>query len=191
MVLKLQEPQVRRWTLDEYYELAEQGYFHDQRVMLIDGEIIQMAAQGHQHVKSVHRTVAVMQRILGTKHWIRSQAPLSVGRWSDPEPDVLVTVHPESYYTDHPDTGLLAVEVSDTTLSWDRRKAGLYAAAGIEDYWILNLQKRELEVHRGPVVDRKAKYGHRYGKPRVLREGESIAPLARPGASVKVADLLA
>ena len=110
--------------------------------------------------------------------------PLNLGRDSDPEPDLAVVRGRIEDYSDHPTTALLIVEVSDTTLRLDRRKAGLYAAAGIAEYWIVNLNERQVEVHRSPQADGE------YAERRVISAGESLAPLGRSTLSIKVMDLL-
>jgi Uma2 family endonuclease len=86
---------------------------------------------------------------------------------------------------------VLIVEVSDTTLSYDRRRKGsLYARAGVADYWIVNLVHRRVEVYRAPVPDANRPYGHRYSSRADLTPPAAIAPLALPQAAVAVADLL-
>jgi Uma2 family endonuclease len=83
------------------------------------------------------------------------------------------------------------VEVAERSLAFDRRhKAGLYARAGIADYWIVNLIDEVVEVHRGPVTDAIAEFGWRYGNIQTLATGGSISPLCRPDVTVAVADLL-
>ena len=183
-------PGPRRWTRDEYYRLAQLGLFADQRVMLLDGEIFQMAAHGHLHVVTVIRVSDLLNRVFGTGFWVRSQAPLNVGRDSDPEPDVAVVRGAMSDYTDHPTSAVLVVEVSDAEPSVDRRKAGIYASGSVEDYWLLNLPRRRLEVYRGPVADDEAVYGFRYAERRDYGEVDAITPLALPNVQIRVADLL-
>ena len=91
----------------------------------------------------------------------------------------------------NPTTALLIVEVSETTLAFDRRhKASLYAAAGIADYWIVNLVQRQLEVYRSPVSDAAQLFGFGYSSRTILDAGDAVAPLAAPKANVAVADLL-
>jgi Uma2 family endonuclease len=82
------------------------------------------------------------------------------------------------------------VEISDTTVSSDRRKGGLYARAGIEDYWIVNLVARQLEVYRIPIADARRRYGHRYSSRIDLKPHATVIPLALPQAVIPVADLL-
>jgi Uma2 family endonuclease len=120
------------------------------------------------------------------------QGPLDLGPYSEPEPDVAVVPGPRARYaTQHPRTAVLVVEVSDTTLAYDRtHKASLYAAAGIEDYWIINLVDGQVEVRRDPVPDPIQPHGHTYATLTVLRPPASVAPLAAPGAGLAIADLL-
>ncbi|MGD0462006.1 MAG: Uma2 family endonuclease [Tepidisphaeraceae bacterium] len=184
--MTLAEPTTRRWTRDEYYRLADEGWFVGQRVQLFHGEIVQMPPQGHQHAKAMLRVSQFLQSAFGSGHWIRTQLPLNLLEDSEPEPDVAVTKEPAESYQDHPTTALLVVEISDSSLRLDRRKAGLYSSAEIPEYWIVNLSKRSLEVHRGPVADPKEEFGHRYFEFRELNEAETAAPLAKPDAQIQV-----
>ena len=83
------------------------------------------------------------------------------------------------------------MEVSDSTVTFDTgEKSSLYAAAGIADYWVIDVVNRRVVVHRGPTADAKQKYGHGYASVNVLLPGQSLAPLAAPGSPVEVLDLL-
>ena len=94
-------------------------------------------------------------------------------------------------YAEHPTSALSLVEVSETTLAYDRgRKGSLYAAAGIADYWIVNLVDRQLEVYRDPVADPNEPSGFRYNTRIDFVSGQSATPLALPGMTIAVADLL-
>jgi Uma2 family endonuclease len=118
---------------------------------------------------------------------------LDLSPHSVPDPDLAVVPGtPRSYMTaSNPTTALLIVEVSESTLPYDRRaKASLYAAAGIADYWIVNLVQRQLEVHRDPVADTAQPYGFRYASRSILDPADVVAPLAAPQARITVADLL-
>jgi Uma2 family endonuclease len=93
-------------------------------------------------------------------------------------------------YSAHPTTALFIVEISDTTLSHDRnRKGSLYAAARIQDYWIVNLVDRQLEVYRDPVPDPAQPFGMSYSQRTILAPGDTVSPLALPQAQIAVADL--
>ena len=182
MTTSAAEPQVKRWTRDEFYELAEQGYFRGKRVQLIDGEIIEMAPQGHAHSSTITYLTHWAIAAFGADHLVRIQMPLNASAYSDPEPDVAVI--PRQKYSDHPETARLVIEVSDSSLHLDRRKAAVYAAAGLEDYWIVNLNEGQLEVHRRPLRDQR-----RYDEVAIFKRGQSVAPLARPAAQLKVDEL--
>ena len=101
----------------------------------------------------------------------------------------MVAGEPRDYRSEHPRTAVLVVEVADTTLSFDRsRKAALYARAGIQEYWLLNLKERCLEIHRTPQAI--GSLDARYNSRRVAGAGESISPIGCPTASLSVTDLL-
>jgi len=176
------EPRTKRWTREEFYLLAEQGYFRGKRVQLIDGEIIEMAPQGHPHSNTITYLTHWAVAAFGADHLVRVQMPLNANAYSDPEPDIAVIVRQK--YADHPETAALIFEVSDSSLLLDRRKARLYAASGIEEYWIVNLAEGQIEVHRRPVAAEE-----RYQDVTVIKRGQSIAPLARPGAQLKIDEL--
>ena len=83
------------------------------------------------------------------------------------------------------------MEASDTTLQYDRKtKGSLLARTGIQDYWIINIEKRILEVYREPGPDENAPFGYSYQKVSFLEKGDLIEPLARPGSQISVSDLL-
>lgn len=184
------EPSPKRWTREEYYRLGEAGYFFGQRVELIEGEIMVLRPQNWPHASTVARVGQVLQSALGNGFWVRMQLPLNLGT-SDPEPDVSVVPGAISDYNDHPTTAVLIVEVSDSSLNYDRaRKASLYARAGIADYWIVNLVDRQLEVRRDPQPDTSQHYGHGYASVTVLTPPAVVTPLAQPQVSLAVTDLL-
>lgn len=183
--------QLKRWTREEYDRLVALGALGpDDRVQLIEGEIVEMAPQGPGHFAAVYLVEQALRRIFSGEYMVRVQGPLALGEHSEPEPDVAVVAGgPRDYLGEHPTTALLVVEVSDSTLVFDQtRKAPIYAAAGIPEYWIVNLQDGSLEVLRDPVPADGGRPAYRT----ILRLGpaEHGAPLARPDYSVAVADLL-
>jgi Uma2 family endonuclease len=182
---------VYQWTRDEYYKMAELGFFQGKRVELIGGEIVEMSAMKSFHATAVSLLVRELGRIFNNKNYdVRSQLPLSFGKMDEPEPDIAVVKGDiRDYAKAHPKTAELIVEVSDTTLGYDRnQKARLYAKNKIRDYWILNLNGRCLEVYRQPKKDKKL--GDIYSEIKILTEEDSIAPLAAPSAKIKIADIL-
>jgi Uma2 family endonuclease len=180
-------PTERRWTRDEYYRLASQGYFDGQRVELIEGRIIEMSAQGLPHTQCVELIDLYVRAAFPTGHRVRIQMPFRCFDGSDPEPDVLVMAgSPRDRMTGHPTTAVLIVEVADTSLKLDRAKARVYAGSGISDYWIVNLLDGTIEVSREPVTGSDPSYA----SVRVLGPDDLVSPLASPGSAVKVAELL-
>lgn len=184
------EPRSRRWTREEYYRMGDMGLFHGQRVELIEGEIMVFSPQNWPHTSTVARVDESLHRVLETGFWVRIQFPLNLST-SDPEPDVSVVAGKLDDYSDHPTTAVLIVEVSDSTLAFDRtRKASLYARAGIADYWIVNLVDHQLEVRRDPRPDPSQHYGHGYASVTTLFPPAVVSPLAAPQVSLAVAEIL-
>src|SRR5258708_5577650 len=106
------EPITRRWTREEYYRMADDGYFNGQRVELIGGEIVVMSPQNPRHFSEIKRVETQLEFVFDHGYWIRTQGPLSFGLTSDPEPDLAVVRGTVDDYSDtHPTTALLVVEI--------------------------------------------------------------------------------
>jgi Uma2 family endonuclease len=161
-------------------------------VELIDGEIIEMSPQKTPHASALGLAEDALRNVFSSGNWVRTQRPLDLGELFEPEPDIVVVPGtPRDYLQQHPKNAILLLEVSDTTLSYDRkRKGSLYASVGIKDYWIVNLAERKLEVYRSPEQDEAQPFGWRYGAAQILSAGDSISPLAQPNAKIAVSDLL-
>ena len=185
-------PHRLRWTLAEYYRLAEAGFFGDRKVMLIDGEVVIMSPIGDPHARAVVFVLEAVRAAFGANHTFRPQSPLELGGRSDPEPDVAVIAGaPRSQPPGHPRAALLVVEVADTSLAYDTgAKASLYAAGGIADYWVVDLVHNRVHVFRDPQPDPVAPHGADYLQRTTVLPGGTIAPLAAPNSPVAVADLL-
>ena len=182
----------RRWTKSEYYQMAEAGFFAGQRVELLEGQVVVLSPQNPQHWAATDQVRDVLTRHFGAGYHVRMQGPIDLGQTTEPEPDVCVVAGTrDDFARVHPTTAALIVEVSDWTLSYDRRRKGsLYARAGTADYWIINLRARQLEVYRAPVVDATRPYGHRYSSRLDLLPGMTVSPLAIPQVVIAVTDLL-
>jgi Uma2 family endonuclease len=144
-----------RRTVDEYFALVAEGVLApEDRVELIEGVVVTVSPQNPRHAAGVRRTAAALSRALGDRAVVQTQLPLIAGRHSVPEPDVAVLPGGAADYDHvHPAVALLVVEVADASLVQDRvTKAGLYAAAGIPEYWIVNLRDDRVEVSRDPDV---------------------------------------
>lgn len=183
------ETLTRYWTRAEYYAMIDLGFFEGQHVELLDGEIVMTAGQKYSHTSSTSKVARVVRDAFGKGYWTRVQFPLQLANNSEPEPDVSVVLGTEDDYDDHPSSAFLVVEVSGTTLKTDRtRKAAIYARAGFEDYWIVNLFSRCVEVHRKPKKDAAGNFF--YKSIVLIDEAGFVSPLAKPGAKIAVADLL-
>jgi Uma2 family endonuclease len=188
----LAPPQVYLWTKDEYSKIAEMGVFDGKRVELIEGQVINMHPMGPLHITSVDLTALAFQQVFGANYFVRTQAPFDAGEISEPEPDLMVLQgHPRDYAGEHPTRAALIVEISDSSLAYDRlEKASLYAKAGVEDYWLVNITGRRLEVRRDPISDPMQPFGFGYRQTVIYTEADSVSPLAEPGVQIRVADLL-
>lgn len=183
---------LRRWKRAEYDRLVDLGAFEDEPLELIGGELIVAEPKGTYHSSAVNAVEYAVRAALPSGWIVRTQAPLSLDEESAPEPDIVVVPgRPGDYRHEHPARPPLAIEVADSSLAFDRvRKGSLYARAGLEDYWIVNLVDRVLEVYRDPVADASAPFGWRYRSVVVLRAVDVVVPLAFPAARISVADLL-
>jgi Uma2 family endonuclease len=182
-----------RWTAKELYKLLDGGFFKGKRVELIEGVIYQMASQRNFHALGIEFTRECLANAFGPAYWVRVQASLDLTPYSVPDPDLAVIAGSAraNATPTNPTSALLIVEVSDTTLSYDRGlKAELYARVGIQDYWVLNLVQRQLEVFRVPVADSSRRLGFRYDDKTILLPSAVVSPLAVPHAQIKVVDLL-
>lgn len=170
----------KRFSIAEYHRLGELGFFApDDRVELIRGEIIIMAAKGRLH--SFCNTLLVEELIilLARRARVRAQEPIILTDDSEPEPDVVIARNrSDNYLSSHPEPAdiLLVIEVSDSTLKYDRRtKLSLYAESGISDYWIFNLVDIQLEMHSEPYQKQRGGFDYRV-KRVVLRNEVVVIP---------------
>ena len=190
----ISEPKrVFRFSKDQFYRLSDEGYFNGQRVELINGEVVPMAAQSNWHGWGVDTLQEILRPQLGKGYWVRAQMSLDLSPLSVPDPDIAVIDQPKATFRKraNPTTAILIIEVSERTLGDDRvRKASLYAASGIQDYWILNLVHRQLEVYRNPIEDPNEEFDWRYSTTTTHDSGESVSMLAVPTVSVNVDELL-
>ena len=173
-----------RFSVEDYYAMAEAGILGiDERVELIDGEIITMSPIGNEHAASVDTINDFLVPLVTSRAIVRVQAHLRLYEQNQPEPDLMILKRREDYYrysAPGPDDVLLIVEVSDTTLSHDRNvKLPLYARFGIPEVWIANIPARVVEVYRDPVDGW-------YTDSRVYSPGETVSPLAFEDVEVSV-----
>jgi Uma2 family endonuclease len=180
------QSQPYRWTRQEFEKMTEIGLFSPEaRLELIEGEILEMAAHTSHHANAIALVQWHLDPIFRPGHHLRVQLPLAVADDSEPEPDLAVVVgSPEDYWNEHPRAAILIVEVAYSSLEQDQeRKRHLYARSQIPEYWILNLNERQLQVYREPQQDD-------YQAVAILTAGAMVSPLAYPDRVIEVADLL-
>jgi Uma2 family endonuclease len=156
----------KRFTLTEYHRLIELGFLTESdRVELIRGELVQMAAKGTPHSVCNTKLVRALDRLVGDRAVVRAQEPIILPADSEPEPDVaIVRGQPDDYLSNHPYPNdiLLVIEVSDSTLAYDHTvKLSLYAEAHIQNYWMVNLVANQLERYSQPYQDNQGNFGYR------------------------------
>ncbi len=145
----------KRFSVAEYHRLSELGFFQEnERVELIRGQIIQMAAKGTPHSVCNTLLFGELFTLLQGQATVRNQEPIILGDDSEPEPDLAIVRNRSDRYLDnHPGVAdiLLVIEVSDSTLKYDREtKLSLYAESGIDNYWLFNLVSNCLETYSQP-----------------------------------------
>jgi Uma2 family endonuclease len=183
----------RQWTRAEYDRLIEIGIFRSgDPVELLGGDLVVAEPQSGPHYTAIYLAEEALRRVFGPGWLVRTQAPIALDDESEPEPDVAVAQGPPREFSrEHPARPVLVVEVAVSSLSFDRDyKGSLYARAQLQDYWIVNLADRVLEIYRQPVADAAATFGWRYASTLVLDPEAAVTPLAAPGTVVAVADLL-
>jgi Uma2 family endonuclease len=177
-----------RFTTDEYHQMARAGVLRDDdRVELIEGEIVDMTPIGPRHVAVVNRLTQALTRACGDRAIVQIQASIRLGPHSEPQPDaVLLRPRPDFYETavPGPENVLLLIEVADTSLPYDRQvKLGLYARAGILEVWLVDLVRNEVEVHREPTPEG-------YRREETFGPGSRLSPMALPDVSLSPAQIL-
>jgi Uma2 family endonuclease len=181
-------PRRKRWTREECAALQASGLFDQQHVELVEGELIDKMGKNRPHVNSVVLIMAWLQQVFGVA-FVNPEAPIDVDQHdnsiNEPEPDVIVLKRELSYFqinNPKPEDLRLVVEVSDSSIGFDTTtKAGLYARARIQEYWVLDVNERRLIVHRDPTAGE-------YRTVTVYRENETVSPLAAPRAEFRPAE---
>jgi Uma2 family endonuclease len=178
----------KRFTVDDYYRMAEVGILGPaDRVELIEGEIVEMSPIGDRHAMAVNRTNMVFARGLGDNVVVSVQNAVRVDRYNEPQPDIVLIRPREGFYGvrhPRPEDVVLLIEVADTTLRYDRDvKLPIYAKNGVNEVWIIDLKNDVIHVYREPkdgkytVVEKKDRR-------------ESVSPQAFSSFAINVDDLL-
>ena len=179
---------VHRFTVDEYYAMAEAGILaEDDRVELIDGVIVKMAPIGSTHIGSVNSSTRALTTTVGTRAIVQVQSPVRLDDATEPQPDLALLRDRADFYGSSiagPEDVLLLIEVADSSVDYDRNeKLPRYAQAGIPEVWLAILPERVIEVHTEPV-------GGRYTQMRTFRPGDTISPGCFPDIALPVTEIL-
>lgn len=186
--LNLEPSSLKRWTVRDYHQMSETGLLDPrERTELIAGQITLMAAKGTSHVTLLYLLANTLRDKLGNSVLIRTQDPIQLDNFSEPEPDLaIVRGTVLDYATQHPRPGdiYLIVEVADRTLKYDcETKDKLYALAGILDYWVLDVKNRQLHIFRDPTP-------MGYTSHLILAEPNQAVPLAFPDCEIILTSIL-
>lgn len=175
--------EVRPLRRQEYDQLVALGAFADERIELLEGQLVPMSPIGPPHSSAVQVLTELLLPALLGRAKVFSQSPFAALDSSEPEPDVAV-VPIGDYHQKHASEAYLIIEVAESSLARDRdQKQRIYARAGVFEYWIVNVEGRCVEVHREPGSDG-------YAVREVVGYERSLAPRAFPDVVVEVKRIL-
>jgi Uma2 family endonuclease len=185
--MSVQHAQTHRFTVEEFHRMAQTGILApDDRVELVNGEIVEMTPMGPRHASRTRAIERWLERLVGNEAVVSMQLPINLG-FAEPYPDLSVARWRDDLYAEaHPTPAevLLLVEVADSTVLYDRNvKSGMYAQAGIAEYWVVDLPRDVVAVFRSPQEKG-------YADVREHSRGESFISPALGGREVKVEDVL-
>jgi Uma2 family endonuclease len=178
----------RIFTVDEYHRMGAAGIFsEDDRVELIEGEILQMSPIGSRHAGSVKRTARLFNYLLGDRVIVSVQDPIVLNDFSEPQPDIALVKPREDFYTQsHPTATdvLLIIEIADSSVAFDHDiKLPAYARSGVPEVWLADIPAETVTAHTEPA-------NGVYRTVRTYRRGDAITPIHFPDLSIEVANLL-
>jgi len=175
----------RRFTSRDLARMVEAGLIDpDERIELIDGEIIDKGSEGEAHWNARAKLVNWLVRRLPESIMLAPDGPLRLSAENEPEPDLYLYASDKNVNDVRGDSVLLVVEISDTSLSKDKLvKAPLYAAYGVREYWIIDLANRETLVHRQPSTGN-------FPEPQAVGFDQELCVASAPGVSIKLSDVL-
>ncbi len=182
-----ERPSTKRWTADEVWTMVEVGLLtDDDRYELIDGELLEVSPRGEGHARAVallHELMVLVYAPLGFR--VRGRSPVGgIHDWI-PEPDLAVTrpLSRGQRTAPRPDQTVLLVEVAMTSHARDRRKTRVYAQSGAREFWLVDLVRGEVVVHRRPLASGD------WGEVSIARAGERV-PLPEADGWVEVDAIL-
>jgi len=178
------------WTKSEYIEKVEKGFLSKQRVILFRGELIEMPSMSALHINGVKKLGYWLHAEFRPEFEVRMQLPFEAFDQTLPEPDGGIFTREQDRRTPLPNSAMLLVEVSESSLELDREMALDYAASQVQEYWIVNVRDRQVEIYRNSIADLKSVTGFRYSSHRIATESEVISSLANPAVELAISDLL-
>jgi Uma2 family endonuclease len=190
MDLPIELPEQRRISVAEYHRMLDVGILtEDDRVELLEGVLIAMPPMGDPHAWSVQELNHLIARALPDGYRVRPQLPVTLGLYSEPQPDLAVVAlegEGRKRKKGHPETALLVIEVSDSSLRYDRNaKAKVYARSGIPEYWIIDVNARCVEVRTDPDEASAS-----YRTVERIDEGGSLQALSVPLPAIPIVKIL-
>lgn len=179
---------LKRWTVDDYHRMISAGILTpEDRVELLDGQIVEMAPQDPPHASRIDDGGDYLKALFANRAKVRVQLPITLAPGSEPEPDFAIVRIDENGYRDRhpqPQDVLLLIEVADSTLRRDRtHKVQIYAKAGIGEYWIVDIKKRQVVVLQDPQDGS-------YQFEQTFTDNDQIAPLLLPNVVVNLRSLI-
>jgi Uma2 family endonuclease len=182
-----------KWTIAEYHQLVETGLLDDKRVELLEGIIVDMPPEGMPHAVYCTESIKYLRTLLGDRAEVREAHPITLPNDSEPEPDIAIVRAPSRQYLTHhpyPADIFWLIEYANTTLKKDlNEKKRVYAEAGIQEYWVVNLQTPELIVFRDRLIPQGGGSANdTYGSETKLVTG-NISPLSFPDLQIRVSKL--
>ena len=171
-----------KWTVNEYHRMIAAGILDERRVELLKGEIVEMSPEGEPHAYFSSEAGEYLTRLLGDRAMIRHSKPITLPNDSEPEPDIAIVQRLGREYLEHhpyPENIFWLIEYSDSSLDKDlQTKSKVYAEAKIPEYWVVNLNRRQLVVFRDP---QDGEYASKF-----TINGGTIYSLAFPDVAVSV-----
>lgn len=183
-----QQPGRYHWTVEAFYRAISAGVFDEpSRIEVIHGELLEKEKVNPPHANVTEDVVRLFRQEFEPAFWVREEKPIRIAFDGEPIPDITVIAGQRADYRQThpaPENVMLLIEVADSTETYDTEdKALLYAQAGIADYWVSLVRRRELWVFRNPTPDG-------YADPIRLRDGDTISPLFAPDIVLTVSDLI-
>lgn len=177
---------IAQWTLEDYHRMIQAGLLEHKAVELLRGNIVEMSPEGEAHAYYSRTASDYLVQKLGLQALVSSAKPITLPNTSEPEPDIAIVQRLGREYLSHhpyPENIFWVIEYADSSLEKDTTlKYEIYAEAGISEYWLVNLQRRELIIFRDPCEQE-------YRSKTTLTEGE-ITPLAFPDIQIEVAKII-